>query len=91
MVTPDRLPYRQRSLEEVAEDVLELRRDFQDLANRLDMAPFVRVDLHAEQLDRVRSDVAAVRSLTMWTLGILCTSIVGAIVVLIVNASQAAS
>jgi len=85
-VTPDRVPYRQRSLEEVSEDLLELRRDHKRLSERLDAAPYVRQDLHAEQLDRLRSDIAAVRSLTMWTLAILCTSIIGAIITLVVSA-----
>ena len=56
-MSPDRMPYRQRSLDEVAEDTLELRQKVRDLNARLDSAPYVRVDLHAEQLDRVRADI----------------------------------
>ena len=89
-------PYRQRSLDEVAEDLIELRREHKRLAERLDAAPYVRQDLHAEQLDRLRSDIkgvraeiASVRALTMWTLGLLCTSIIGAIIVLVISAGTA--
>lgn len=82
-------PYRQRSLDEVAEDLIELRRDHKRLEGRLDAAPFVRQDLHAEQLDRLRSDIAGVRALTMWTLGVLCTSIIGAIIVMVISAGTA--
>jgi hypothetical protein len=86
---PDRpWPRRQRSLEELDEDVVELRRDVRHVGERLDSAPFVRVDLHAEQLDRLRSDISSVRALTMWTLGILCSAIVGAILVMVVAVAR---
>lgn len=88
---PDRMPYRQRSLEEVTEDIFELRQKVSDLGKRIDGAPFVRADLHAEQLDRIRSELASVRSLTMWTLGILCTFIIGAIVTFALSAGTAGS
>lgn len=96
-MTPDRQPWprRARSIEELDDDVHELARDVRKVGERLDSAPYVRADLHAEQLDRVRgdiaalrkateSDIASVRALTMWTLGILCSAIVGAVLVAVI-------
>lgn len=68
--------------------MLELQRDIRHVGDRLDSAPFVRVELHNEQLDRVRSDIASLRALTMWTLGLLCSQFVGAIVVVIVSVAR---
>ncbi|HEV2928874.1 MAG TPA: hypothetical protein VGW74_09285 [Propionibacteriaceae bacterium] len=93
------MPPRERTPEELAEDISDLRGDMgrelgqvrdqvSRLVDRLDTAPFVRSDLHAEQIDRLRGDVGSLRSLTMWTLGLMCSSIVGAIIVLVITAGR---
>jgi hypothetical protein len=77
-----------RSLEELDDDVLEMKREVHDLKTALDSAPFVRVELHNEQVDRLRGDIASLRTLVMWTLGLLCSSIVSAILVLIISVAR---
>lgn len=79
---------RERSIDEIAEDLADLKADMHKL---------VRVDLHAEQLGRLRDDIASARGdvsslrhLTMWTLGILCSQIIAAIVGIVVAVARAA-
>lgn len=67
---------RERSLDELAEDLADLK---------IEIHTLVRSDLHNEQIARIRDDLAGLKHLTMWTLGILCTSIIGAIVVSVVR------
>jgi hypothetical protein len=77
-----------RSLEELDDDVVDLKREVHNVADRLDKAPFVRVELHNEQVDRLRADIAGVRALAMWTLGIMCSAIVGAILVFVIAVAR---
>ena len=72
------------SLGELAEDVADLRTEMKVLAARFEDAPFVRRDLHQSEYGRVRDDIAGLRTLTMWTLGLLCSALIGAIVVLVI-------
>lgn len=84
------MPPRERSPEELAEDIAGVRSEVQRLADRFDSAPYVRSDLHTEQIGRLRDDVGAVRALSMWTLGLMCSSIVGAIIVLVISVGRGA-
>jgi hypothetical protein len=90
---------RERSLAEIAEDLDELRRHVDArmielsttvtrLSDRFDNSPFVRSDLHSEQIGNVRKDIATLRQLTMWLLGLLVSAIIGAIVVLVITAGR---
>jgi hypothetical protein len=90
---------RERSLGEIADDVdrlrshtdaivAELATRVTKLTDRLDHAPFVRADLHSEQISSVRNDISALRQLTMWLLGLLVSAIIGAIVVLVITAGR---
>jgi hypothetical protein len=93
---------RERSIGEVADDVDRLRHDMDrrmtdmatrhtQLAAKVDAAPYVRVDLHTEQITNLRGDVASLRQVTMWLLGLLVSAIVGAIVVLVITAGRGAA
>jgi len=90
---------RERSLGELAEDVDDLKRHVdarmieltdrvRRLSDRLDNAPFIRADLHSEQISSVRNDISSLRQLTMWLLGLLVSAIIGAIVVLVITAGR---
>jgi uncharacterized sporulation protein YeaH/YhbH (DUF444 family) len=90
---------RERSLGEIADDVdrlqrhvdarmVELAAKVTRLTDRFDNAPFVRADLHSEQISSVRNDISSLRQLTMWLLGLLVSAIIGAIVVLVITAGR---
>lgn len=79
---------RARTVDEVAEDVEQLTTQVQRLADRLDNAPFVRADLHNEQIGNIRDAIAAVRALQMWILGLLGTMLVALGVVVITAVAQ---
>lgn len=48
---------------------------------------FVRLDLYLSERDNLRADIEAVRRLAMWSVGLVCTTAVGAVVLGIVAAS----
>ena len=90
---------RERSIGELTEDVEQLRQhvdarmvelaaSINQLRDRLDNAPYVRNDLHSEQIQNIRGDIKALRTVTMWLLGLLVSSIVGAIIVLVVSVAS---
>jgi hypothetical protein len=79
---------REPSLPEVAEDVAELKHEVRRLADRLDAAPFVRADLHSEQIGSLKASVAGLETRVNLVLGLLTTSIIGAIVVLVISAGR---
>jgi hypothetical protein len=61
------------------------------VAERINTAPYVRVDLHTEQIMNLRSEVGSLRQIMMWLLGLLVSAIVGAIVVLVITAGRGAA
>jgi hypothetical protein len=71
---------RERTLGELADDLERLARQVERLTDRLDNAPFVRLDLHNEQINNLRSDISGLRTLLMWVLGILASVLISAIV-----------
>lgn len=90
---------RERSIDEIAEDVdrlrLEVNARMTELAaivvrlqDRFEHAPYVRQDLHSEQVTNLRNDITSLRQLTMWLLGLLVSAIIGAIVVLVITAGR---
>jgi hypothetical protein len=90
---------RERTIEEVAEDLDKLWREVQRLADRFDNSPFVRTDLHNEQirglttgLSNARAEfdrgLASVSRLLMWILGVLGTVAVAAVVAVISAVAQ---
>jgi hypothetical protein len=76
---------RERTIEEVAEDLDKMWREVQRLADRFDNAPFVRTDLHNEQIRSLTSGLESVARLQMWILGLL-GSILVAVVVAVITA-----
>jgi hypothetical protein len=74
---------RERTIEEVYEDLEKLRLEMQRLADRFDNAPFVRADLHNEQIRGLSAALDSVRALQTIILGMLGSIIVGAVVVVI--------
>ncbi len=74
---------RELSIEEVAKDLEKLERQVQKLIERWDSAPFVRADLHNEQIQNLRSDIGGVRTMQMWVLGILGSILIAAVVTFI--------
>ena len=69
-------------------DLERLTAVVQRLADRLDNAPFVRSDLHNEQINNLRSDISGVRSMQMWVLGLLGSILIAAVVVVITAVAQ---
>jgi hypothetical protein len=70
-----------RNLDEVR---VELRR----LAEQHDRLPYVRQELHDEQIRSLREGVERVASHTHWTFALLASSIIGAVVVLVITVAQ---
>jgi hypothetical protein len=79
---------RERTLGEVADDLERLTRQVERLTDRLDNAPFVRVDLHNEQVSNLRSDISGLRTMLMWILGILASVLISAVVMGITAIAQ---
>lgn len=50
--------------------------------------PFVRRDLHDEQIGSIRHDIAEIRVLARWAVGLIASSIIGAVVVLVIVAGR---
>lgn len=71
---------RERTIDEVAEDVEELTVQVRRLGDRFDNAPFVRADLHNEQVSSLRSDLSSVKSMQMWILGIFGSILIAGVV-----------
>jgi hypothetical protein len=87
---------REPTLGELADDVEKLTVQVQRLGDRLDNAPYVRRDLHDEQINNVRKDIHAVqtsttdgmaglRTMQMWMLGVMGSILVAAVVAVIAN------
>jgi len=90
---------REHSIEEVVEDLEKLRYDVQRLADRLDTAPFVRVDVHNEQISKLTEklkdtkeglseQLATVKSYQTWILGIMGSAAVAFVVAVITAIAQ---
>jgi hypothetical protein len=79
---------RERTLEEVTEELEKLWREFQRLADRFDTAPFVRAELHNEQIAHIRDDLGGLKTMLMWILGILGSVLVAGVVALITAVAQ---
>lgn len=86
-------------LAEVADDVDEMRegfrrslddiqREVRRLADQLDTAPFVRRELHDEQIRGVRESMQRVAAHAQWTFGLVASSIIGAVVVFVLSLAQ---
>jgi hypothetical protein len=82
-------------LAEVADDVDEMRdglddvrRELRRLVEQLDTAPFVRRELHDEQIRGMRESMGRVASHAQWTFGLLASSIIGAIVVFAITVAR---
>jgi hypothetical protein len=86
-------------LADVADDVDEMRdgltrgledvrRELSRLRNELDSAPFVRRELHDEQIRDLREAVKRVASHAQWTFGLLASSIISAVVVFALTVAQ---
>lgn len=86
-------------LAEVADDVDEMRdgfrrslddiqREVRRLADQLDTAPFVRRELHDEQIRGVRESMHRVAAHAQWTFGLVASSIIGAVVVFVLSMAQ---
>lgn len=75
---------REPSAAELAEDITELKREVRMLTDSIHR-DFVRRDLHDEQIGAIRGDVAGVRTLQMWTLGILGSLAVAAIMAVLMS------
>jgi hypothetical protein len=71
---------RERTPGEIADDLERLARQVERLTDRLDNAPFVRLDLHNEQITNLRSDISGLRAMQMWVLGMLASILVAAVV-----------
>jgi len=87
---------REPTLGELADDVEKLTVQVQRLGDRLDNAPYVRRDLHDEQITNVRNDIrrvqasttegmAGLRTMQMWMLGVMGSILVAAVVAVIAN------
>lgn len=48
---------------------------------------FVRLDLYLSERDNMRADMDALRRLSMWSLGLVCSTAIGAIVLGILSMS----
>ncbi len=79
---------RERSIDEAFEDLEKLSIHVQRLHDRLDSLPFVRADLHNEQINNLRSDISGVRTMQMWVLGLLGSILIAAIVAFITAVAQ---
>ena len=79
---------RERTLGEIAEDLERLTRQVERLTDRLDNAPYVRLDLHNEQISNLRSDISGLRTMLMWVLGILASVMISAVVMGITAVAQ---
>jgi len=79
---------RERTLGEVADDLERLTRQVERLTDRLDNAPFVRLDLHNEQINNLRADITGLRTMLMWVLGILASILISAVVMGITAIAQ---
>jgi hypothetical protein len=90
---------RERTVEEVAEELEKLWHELQRLADRFDTAPFVRTDLHNEQIRSLNKGLvdaraefdkglASVARLQMWILGVLGSVLIAAVVAVITAIAQ---
>ena len=73
---------------EVADDVDEVRRELSRLRDELESAPFVRRELHEEQIRDIREAMKRVASHAQWTFGLLASSIISAVVVFAVAVAR---
>jgi hypothetical protein len=76
------------SLGEVVRDLQRVSARVDRLAERWDDAPFVRSDLHSEQMGSVRKAVEDLGTRVNYLLGLLVSSIIGAIIVLVISAGR---
>ena len=79
---------RERTLGEVADDLERLTRQVERLTDQLHNAPFVRLDLHNEQINNLRADITGLRTMLMWVLGILASILISAVVMVITAVAQ---
>jgi hypothetical protein len=75
-------------LAEVADDVDEMRRELSRLRDEFDAAPYVRRDLHDEQIRDIREAMKRVAAHAQWTFGLLASSIISAVVVFAIAVVQ---
>lgn len=74
---------RERTIGELSEDVEWLIKRMQRLDDRISKAPFVRADLHNEQIANIRGRLDGLHTMLMWILGILATMLVSGVVIVI--------
>jgi hypothetical protein len=75
-------------LADVAEDVDEVRRELSRLRDELASGPYVRRELHDEQIRDLREAMKRVTSHAQWTFGLLASSIISAVVVFAIAVAQ---
>lgn len=74
--------------DDLAKGLDDVRRELHRLADQLDTSPFVRREVHDEQIRGIREAMGRVASHAQWTFGLLASSIIGAVVVLAMAAAQ---
>lgn len=72
----------------LARGLEDLRRELRRVSDQLDAAPFVRRELHDEQIRDLRETVRRVASHAQWTFALLASSIISAVVVFAVSVAQ---
>jgi hypothetical protein len=76
-------------LTEVTDEIDEMRRELSRLRDEFDAAPYVRRELHDEQIRDIREAMKRVAAHTQWTFGLLASSIISAVVVFAIAVAQA--
>jgi hypothetical protein len=66
----------------------EVRKELCRLCDQLDAAPYVRRELHDEQIRDLREAMRRVASHAQWTFGLLASSIISAVVVFAIAVAQ---
>jgi hypothetical protein len=73
---------------EVADDVDDMRRELSRLRDDFESAPFVRRELHDEQIRDLREAMERVATHAQWTFGLLASSVISAVVVFAITVAQ---
>jgi hypothetical protein len=74
---------RERTNEELGEHLDKMQSELQRLADRFDTAPFVRADVHNEQIKGITKELESVSRLLTWILGLLGSVVVALLVAVI--------
>jgi hypothetical protein len=66
----------------------EVRKELSRLCDQLESTPYVRRELHDEQIRDIRESMRRVASHAQWTFGLMASSIISAVVVFAIAAIQ---